>query len=587
MRHAERVSPEAVVIVITLALLCIAGASGLSNLTRVAAPLLLVVFGAVVGYLPGVPALDIEPDWILIGVLPPLLFSSAVSMPAMNFRRELRSITGLSVTLVLVTSLLLGWFFAVTLHTSFAWGVALGAIVSPTDAVATAIARRVGVPHRVLTMLEGESLLNDATALVLLRSAVAAAAGTVALGSVVLDFLWALGAAVAIGFAIGWLHLWVRARVADPTVSTLISYAAPFVAALPAEAVGASGLVAAVLAGLVTGYGAPRMLSPSARLSDSQNWKTVELLLESAIFLLMGLQLHTLINDETHSEGALATVVWVAAAGFALTVLIRAGYVVTVVKATARRTARQQDRQQRFDGLQRYIDARGAHPEADPEELRHEILGEQSRPTGWQRWLRRVMRPGKAPRTADEQARERWNANRMERIRTAMRRQRATVDYLVRQPIGAREGGLLVWAGMRGAVSLAAAQTLPAATPGRPVLVLVAFFLAGGSLILQGATLPLVVKRLSVPPTPEEVQADADEHARLLSFVLDVAEQERARVPDRPLKRLELDVLAAQRAALLDARDDGVFDARMLAHVLASVDAQELSLAMRGGPEEG
>lgn len=175
----------------------------------------------------------------------------------------------------------------------------------------------------------------------------------------------------------------------------------------------------------------------------------------------------------------------------------------------------------------------------------------------------------------------------MERIRTAMRRQRATVDYLVRQPIGAREGGLLVWAGMRGAVSLAAAQTLPAATPGRPVLVLVAFFLAGGSLILQGATLPLVVKRLSVPPTPEEVQADADEHARLLSFVLDVAEQERARVPDRPLKRLELDVLAAQRAALLDARDDGVFDARMLAHLLASVDAQELSLAMRGDPEEG
>ena len=118
------------------------------------------------------------------------------------------------------------------------------------------------------------------------------------------------------------------------------------------------------------------------------------------------------------------------------------------------------------------------------------------------------------------------------------------------------------------------------------MLVLVAFFLAGGSLILQGATLPLVVKRLSVPPTPEEVQADADEHARLLSFVLDVAEQERARVPDRPLKRLELDVLAAQRAALLDARDDGVFDARMLAGAMEAVDAEQISLELRGGPND-
>ena len=223
------------VVLFTLALLCVAAASAFSGLLRIAAPLLLVVVGGAVGFIPGVPELEIDPEWVLIGVLPPLLFSSAASMPAMNFRRELRSITGLSVVLVVLSSLLLGWFFSVTLGISLPWGVALGAIVSPTDAVATAIARRVGVPHRVLTMLEGESLLNDASALVLLRSAVAAAAGGIALGGVVLDFLWAVAGAALIGFAVGWLHLWVRSKLADPPASTVISYAAPFLAAIPAE----------------------------------------------------------------------------------------------------------------------------------------------------------------------------------------------------------------------------------------------------------------------------------------------------------------------------------------------------------------
>ena len=270
---------ELVVVLLTVGLLAIVGASLLSGPVRLAAPLLLVIAGSLVSFLPAVPLLEIDPEWVLIGILPPLLYASAVSMPAMSFRRELRSITGLSVVLVLVSALALGWFFAVALDISFAWGVALGAIVSPTDAVATTIARRVGVPGRVLTMLEGESLLNDASALVLLRSAVAAAAATtvISAGEVALGFLWALGLAIVIGFAVGWLLLLARSKVADPTVSTVLSYAAPFLAAVPAEQLEASGLVAAVVAGMVTGYGAPRLLSPRARLSDTQtgrpsNW---------------------------------------------------------------------------------------------------------------------------------------------------------------------------------------------------------------------------------------------------------------------------------------------------------------------------
>jgi len=560
------VNPELVVVLITLCLLCVAGVSALSNVIRLAAPLILVILGSLAGFLPGVPAFEVDPEWILIGVLPPLLYSSAVSMPAMSFRRELRSITGLSVGLVLVSSVLLGWFFTVTLNISLAWGIALGAIVSPTDAVATAIARRVGVPSRVLTMLEGESLLNDATALVLLRSATAAAAGAIAMGSVALDLLWALVAAAAIGFGVGWLQLWLRARVADPAVSTVISYAVPFIAALPAERLGASGLVAAVVAGLVSGYGAPRMLSAQARLSDAQNWRTAELVLESGIFLLMGLQLHGLVTHSSHGEGTLATISLVATVGLLLTLAIRGSYVAVLVWSQSRRTQRQQGRQERLSAMQDYIDDRIAHPDR---EVVPWSLGRRS-----------------APAAPDDEGRRRWTAERLERIRTTLRRKQATIDYLIREPIGPPEGIVLVWAGMRGAVSLAAAQTLPADTPGRPALVLVAFSLAGGSLLLQGATLPWVVARFRRAPSREERQGELDERARLFDLLHRVAEQVRARVPGRSMRQLELDLLDAQRMALLDARDDGVFDAHVLSHALKVVDADLIGLELRGARDE-
>ncbi|MFT4215853.1 MAG: cation:proton antiporter [Micropruina sp.] len=573
--------PEHVVIVLTVALLCIAGASALSGATRIAAPLLLVVFGGAIGFLPGFPSLEIEPEWVLIGVLPPLLFSAAASMPAMSFRRELRSITGLSVFLVVVSSLALGWFFSAALDISLAWGVALGAIVSPTDAVATAIARRVGVPQRVLTMLEGESLLNDASALVLLRSAVAAAAGSVALGGVVLDFLWAVAAAALIGFVVGWLHLWLRSKLDDPAPSTVISYATPFLAAVPAEQLGASGLVAAVTAGLVAGYGAPRLLSPRARLSDGQNWKTIELVLESGIFGLMGLQLHGLITHADHSHGAMATVAWVAAVGLLGTVVIRAIYVALLVATITRRTRRKQSRQERMTIWQDYLERRLANPDAVPQPP----FAPDPRRAG----PANAAMAAKAAQVAAARKgwRTPWSAERITQVLTRLRRERATVDYLVSNPIGAREGGLLIWAGMRGAVSLAAAQTLPSDTPGRPMLLLVAFVLAGGSLLLQGATLPLVVGKLSRPVTDEDRQGEAEERERLFDLLRQTAEQERTRVSGRELKRVELDVLQAQRTALLDARDDGVFDAEVLTHALAVVDAGQIGLELRGSPEDG
>jgi NhaP-type Na+/H+ or K+/H+ antiporter len=259
-------------IVVIMGLLVISAAATLGPRLGFAAPLLLVVVGIGASLLPFVPEVDIEPEWILSGVLPPLLYSASVSMPAMNFRREFGAISGLSFVLVVLSSLVVGASFAWLIPgLGLAWGIALGAIVSPTDAVATSIVKRAGAPSRVVTILEGESLLNDATALVILRAAIAGAAVSVSLWGVLYSFVYSIAVAGIVGFVVGHLNLLVRARVEEASVNTAISFTVPFLAAIPAEELGASGLVAAVVAGLVTGHHAPQFLSPQHRLSDSQN----------------------------------------------------------------------------------------------------------------------------------------------------------------------------------------------------------------------------------------------------------------------------------------------------------------------------
>ena len=245
-------------VVLVLALVVIAGAAVVGPRLGVASPLVLVGIGVAASFLPVVGPIEIEPEWILAGVLPPLLYSSAVSMPAMNFRREFGAISGLSVLLVVDTSLVLGLFFQLVLpDLGFAWGVALGAIVSPTDAVATSIVKGTSVSRRVVAMLDGESLLNDATALVLLRTAIAAAAASFSFWGALGSFGYSVLIAGIVGGLVGWLNLAVRRRVQDPTVNTILSFTVPFLASVPAELLGASGLVAAVVAGVVTGIRAP------------------------------------------------------------------------------------------------------------------------------------------------------------------------------------------------------------------------------------------------------------------------------------------------------------------------------------------
>ena len=222
-------------VVIVVGLVVIAAATLVGPRLGIASSLVLVGIGVGVSFLPMFASTDIDPEWILEGVLPPLLYSAAVSMPAMNFRREFGAISGLSVLLVVGTALLLGVFFMVAIPgLGFAWGVALGAIVSPTDAVATSIIKQQSVSKRVVAILDGESLLNDATALVLLRTAIVAAAATFSFWGTVGTFAYSVVVAIAVGGLIGWLNLVVRKRVTDPTVNTVISFAVPFVASVPA-----------------------------------------------------------------------------------------------------------------------------------------------------------------------------------------------------------------------------------------------------------------------------------------------------------------------------------------------------------------
>lgn len=548
-------------VVLVIAFAVIAASTVLGPRLGIASPLILVAIGVAASFLPLFDTIEIEPEWILAGVLPPLLYSSAVSMPAMNFRREFGAISGLSVALVIASSLVLGVFFMVAIpNLGFAWGVALGAIISPTDAVATSIVKQTSVSKRVVAMLEGESLLNDATALVLLRTAIVATAASFSFWGAVGTFAYSVVVAIIIGLGVGWGNLVIRRRVTDPTVNTVISFVVPFVAAVPAELLSASGLVAAVVAGLVTGIRAPRYLSAQNRLSDSQNWRTVELVLEGAVFLTMGVQITPIVANVERDHAGVGIAVLIAAGALVLTIVVRAAYVVPllwVLSGLRKRNVKMQDRLL-------------------------EMRDKMSTPEGAEQMFGEAN--GRRRKASD---------NQIERLGRRIVQSLADITYFRNAPLGWRDGTAVVWAGMRGAVTVVAAQTLPEDTPQRSVLVLIAFTVAVLSLLVQGGTIGPLLRAIS----PKVDQAAADEktnaeRARLMQLMRTSAEA----VPPAPpieqtkqgflsSKEHELSVIAAQRNALLEARDHGTYDADVLAYALQILDASQIALEMRGGPK--
>ncbi len=290
------------------------------------APLVLIVVGIAGSYVPGVPQVTLSPELVLLGLLPPLLYSAAITTSLVDFRRLRGPILSLAVGLVLFTALGVGLVAWWVLPIPFAVAVALGAVVAPPDAVAAvAVGRRIGLPRQVVTVLEGESLLNDATALVTLRTAIAAftSAGVVTAGSVALDFVWAVVGGVGSGLVVAAVIAAARKRVTVPTADTALSFVAPFAAYLPAEGMHASGVLAVVTTGLVLGHKAPVLQTASSRLAERTNWASVQFLLENAVFLLIGLQARAVTTAAASSELGGPTVLAGIGAVLAAVILLR------------------------------------------------------------------------------------------------------------------------------------------------------------------------------------------------------------------------------------------------------------------------
>lgn len=304
---------------------CILAGTALASRLRFPAPLLLIAVGVVASFVPGVPEVQLEPDIVLLGLLPPLLYAAAVQTSLVDFKQNRRSILLLSIGLVVFTALGVG----VVVHAllpAIPWpaAIAIGAVVAPPDAVAaTAVARRIGLPRRIVTILEGESLLNDATALVTLRTAIAALGASVTALEIAGDFALAAGGGVLVGFGTFVVVAWFRRRITDPILDTAVSFVVPFVAYLAAESIHASGVLAVVVAGLLLGHKAPLIQTAKSRVTERTNWRTIAFLLENTVFLLIGLQAQWIVADVARSGVPLALVIGVCLATLAAVIVLR------------------------------------------------------------------------------------------------------------------------------------------------------------------------------------------------------------------------------------------------------------------------
>jgi Na+/H+ antiporter len=404
-------------IVIAALFVSAAGLNAVANWLQVPYPIPLVVGGLVLGLVPPIPDIRLNPDLVLLVFLPPLLYSSAFFADLRALREDARVIALTAIGLVLATAAAVAIIAHEVIGLPWAMSFALGAIVSPTDpAAATAIMRRVGAPRRMVNILEGESLFNDATALVVFKFAVAAAVGeTFSGGHAVYEFFRDAAGGVAIGLAIGWAIAEVRKRVTDVNTELTISLFSSYGAFIPADQIGVSGVLAVVTCGVYLGFRAPEIASLESRMQGFALWTLLTFLLNAALFILIGLQLPVIVDGLAGTPPG--EVIGYAAAVCATVIAVRFlwNFIVTfIIRAVDRR-------------------------------------------------------PSQVARRSD------WR-NRV---------------------IGS-------WAGMRGAVSLAAALALPLHThageplPGRELIQFITFALILVTVVGQGLTLPWLIRRLGV-----------------------------------------------------------------------------------------
>jgi monovalent cation/hydrogen antiporter len=412
---------------LTALMVVMGGLLALAPRLQIPYPILLVLGGLAIAFVPGLPRFELPPDLVLIGFLPPLLYASAFFTPLRELRRNVRAVGTLAIGLVAATMVCVAAVAHYVAGLPWAAAFVLGAIVSPTDPIAaTSIASRLGAPRRVVAIVEGEALVNDATALVFYRAAVAAAvAGTFAIWETAGELVVRAAGGVAIGLAVGVVVRQVRLRLDHPPTEITVSLLTGYLAYLPAEALGASAVLAAVTVGIYMGWHTPELTTAETRLQGIAFWSIFTFVLNAILFTLIGLQLPVVLDGlEAWSWGdlignALAVCAAVVAVRFLLTVPFA------------------------------YL----------PPKLLG--MGRRGDPAAW------------------------------------------------------REGTIIAWSGLRGAVSLAAALAIPLQTaagvpfPGRELIIFLAFAVILFTLVVQGLSLPALIRVLHVEDDDSEEREEA------------------------------------------------------------------------------
>ncbi|GLY36126.1 cation:proton antiporter [Amycolatopsis sp. NBRC 101858] len=526
----------------------LAGSLALTAFARrynLSAPLLVVVVALGVALIPGVPRLELEPELILTVVLPPLLYSTSLESSVTHFKNSLRPIVALGVVLVAVTAVVVAFVVHLLLpDIPFASALVLGAVVAPPDAVtAVAIGRKLGLPRRLMTVLTGESLVNDAAALTLYKVALAAVAGTAGSaghGFAVFGVATVLG--IAVGLAIGAVVVLLRRLLDDPLLESAFGIIVPFGAYVTAEHLhpfgaefSGSGVLAVVAAGLYLGNHSLNA-SPATRMQDRSVWASIDVLLEALVFALMGLQLPFVLDGAQHAARDNGTLTLVAVVVLLVTMLVRIPAV--FVFAFLPRTLR--------------------------------LFG----------------------------------------------RGRATPSW--------RSLAVLSWTGMRGVVTLAAAAGVPADTPGREEIQLFAFAVAIGTVLIQGLTLPPLIRVLKVQDPSEASRDEAEELAarevakraayerlrvisrdrlasldlppekvqrlkerlerlvetryRFAEATIKLSGEDRHGTPQAQFAKARKELLVIQRKAMIEENRAGRLDDDILQKVLRELDLEEMSV---------
>src|SRR5215475_5572992 len=297
--------------VLVLLLAVVAAVAVLANRSKIPPAILLVLAGVLFALIPGLPSVDLAPELVLLLILPPFIYTSAFQMSWREFHFSLRPIALLSVGSVVFTTVTVAAAVHALMDIEWPVGFVLGAIVSPPDAVAPlSIARRLQIPRRIIVVLEGEGLANDATALVLYRFAiVAVSVGSFSLGQAASTFVAIVAGEILWGIGVGWLMLRLRRWVHDPSIEITLSVLTPFLAYWPPEHMGGSGVLATVTAGLYISWNGLRLISAATRLQGVFFWDFLTYLIEGMVFLITGLQARTLIariGDYSMSELAIS-----------------------------------------------------------------------------------------------------------------------------------------------------------------------------------------------------------------------------------------------------------------------------------------